>query len=217
MTRTTIGNLGRSKPKNKTDLLNNYFKEIGKVRMLTGQEKFSLGKQVQQYNSLLLVRKSLNKKLQQKCTCSEWANCAKISKTELDQIIKAGIEAKKRMIEGKLRLVVRIAKGYQNRGLELIDLCQEGAIGLTRAVDKFDPSRGYKFSTYAYHWIRQGITHAIGQKGRTIRLPMYVIEKLNNIKRSQRELSQQFRRTATTEEIAASLKMTCQEEPKNNG
>jgi RNA polymerase nonessential primary-like sigma factor len=192
-------------PKYTGDMVRTYLHEIGRVPLLTQEQEICYGKQVQQMMLLQEVKQSLEQTLNRQPTQLEWASAATVSEAELDRVLRLGHQAKQKMIEANLRLVVAIAKKYQKRNLEFLDLIQEGSLGLERGVEKFDPSRGYKFSTYAYWWIRQAITRAIAQQGRSIRLPIHITEKLNKIKKTQRELSQQLGRSATSAEIAVEL------------
>jgi RNA polymerase nonessential primary-like sigma factor len=184
-----------------------YLHEIGRVPLLSHEQEICYGKQVQQMMQLQAVKQSLEQTLNRPPTTMEWARESDLTETEIDRVLRLGHQAKQKMIEANLRLVVAIAKKYQKRNLEFLDLIQEGSLGLERGVEKFDPTRGYKFSTYAYWWIRQAITRAIAQQGRSIRLPIHITEKLNKIKKTQRELSQQLGRSATSVEIAVALQL----------
>jgi RNA polymerase nonessential primary-like sigma factor len=190
-----------------TDMVRTYLHEIGRVPLLSHEQEIILGKQVQQMMSLSEAKEALAEKLNRLPTEAEWAEHLGMDLEDLKAVLQRGHRAKQKMIEANLRLVVSVAKKYQKRNLELLDLVQEGTLGLERGVEKFDPTRGYKFSTYAYWWIRQAITRAIAQQARTVRLPIHITEKLNKIKRAQRELSQKLGRSATPAEIAQFLEL----------
>jgi RNA polymerase primary sigma factor len=165
-----------------------YLSNIGRVPLLTAAEEIELAHHVQAGKRLLEL------------------GDASLTAQQRRQVRMAQ-RARDRMMAANLRLVVSVAKKYQNQGLELLDLVQEGAIGLERAVDKFDPAMGYKFSTYAYWWIRQGMTRAIDNSARTIRLPIHVSEKLSKMRRVSRELSHRLGRQPNRLELAHALDM----------
>ncbi|GBF79055.1 RNA polymerase sigma factor, RpoD/SigA family [Aphanothece sacrum] len=194
-------------PMYSADMVRTYLHEIGRVPLLTHEQEIVYGKQVQRMMNLLETKEKLAEDLQQQPSLQEWAKAVQLNETTLTKTLEQGNRAKRKMIEANLRLVVAIAKKYQKRNMEFLDLIQEGSLGLERGVEKFDPTKGYKFSTYAYWWIRQAITRAIAQQARTIRLPIHITEKLNKIKKTQRELSQKLGRSATPAEIAKELEI----------
>jgi RNA polymerase nonessential primary-like sigma factor len=190
------------------DSLRSYLRDIGRVPLLSHEQEITLGRQVQELMALEDLREELTLRSGGEEPSPELlAAEAGLTPAMLRKRLHAGRRAKERMVAANLRLVVSVAKKYTKRNMELLDLIQEGTIGLVRGVEKFDPTRGYKFSTYAYWWIRQGITRAIAEKSRTIRLPIHITETLNKLKKGQRELSQELGRTPTLSELAVAVEL----------
>ena len=172
-------------PRATGDSVRAYLRDIGRIPLLEHDEEILLGRKVQRLMEIKACEDLLEAPSKQ-----ELAASLNLTIKELRREIREGEKAKDKMVTANLRLVVSVAKKYTKRNMELLDIIQEGTIGLVRGVEKFDPGRGYKFSTYAYWWIRQGITRAIAEKSRAIRLPIHVTENLNRLKKAQRELSQ---------------------------
>merc|ERR1712230_25524 len=189
------------------DLVRSYLRDIGRVPLLSHEQEITLGRQVQELVRLEEMEEELKLRQGYLPSREEMAKTVGISPAVLRRRLNNGRRAKERMVAANLRLVVSVAKKYTKRNMELLDLIQEGTIGLVRGVERFDPTRGYKFSTYAYWWIRQGITRAIAEKSRTIRLPIHITETLNKLKKGQRELSQELGRTPTVGELAEFLEL----------
>ncbi len=190
------------------DLVRSYLRDIGRVPLLSHEQEITLGRQVQELMRLEETELELEMRAGGvKPTLEVLAAALELPVPVLKRKLINGRRAKERMVAANLRLVVSVAKKYTKRNMELLDLIQEGTIGLVRGVEKFDPTRGYKFSTYAYWWIRQGITRAIAEKSRTIRLPIHITETLNKLKKGQRELSQELGRTPTLSELAVAVEL----------
>ncbi len=178
-----------------SDLVRIYLREIGRVPLLTAHDEVQLAKSIE---AGLFAEEKL-----QGSYGAVGPNGAQLAEYAL--VAADGLQAKQRLIESNLRLVVSIAKRYIGRGLVFLDLIQEGNLGLIRAVEKFDYTKGYKFSTYATWWIRQAITRAIADQARTIRIPVHMVETINKMARIQRQLHQDLGREATPDEVAAEM------------
>ena len=172
-----------------------YLKEIGKVNLLTPEEELSLAKRMADGETAKEQLEEIGEEIDEQ------------TKKQIDLLIADGEKAKKSLAEANLRLVVSIAKRYVGRGMLFLDLIQEGNLGLIKAVDKFDYTKGYKFSTYATWWIRQAITRAIADQARTIRIPVHMVETINKLVRVSRQLVQELGREPTPEELAKELNM----------
>ncbi|MEL6603979.1 MAG: RNA polymerase sigma factor, RpoD/SigA family [Cyanobacteria bacterium J06614_10] len=190
------------------DAVGAFFKEMARYPLLQPTEEIELARQVRVIVELEERSEEMRERLNRRPTLAELAASFDCEEAQLKQRLRKARAAKRRMIRSNLRLVVSIAKRYLNRGVPFLDLIQEGALGLNRAAEKFDPDKGYKFSTYAYWWIRQGITRTIANDARTIRLPIHIVEKLNKLKKAHRELRKELQRTPTEAEVAAALEMT---------
>ena len=198
----------RELPAMDADLVRSYLRDIGRVPLLTHEQEITLGRQVQELVALEELEAELTLRSGgEKPSPEQLAVEAGLTVPLLKRRMQVGRRAKERMVAANLRLVVSVAKKYTKRNMELLDLIQEGTIGLVRGVEKFDPTRGYKFSTYAYWWIRQGITRAIAEKSRSIRLPIHITETLNKLKKGQRELSQELGLTPTVSELARAVEL----------
>ncbi|WP_200808343.1 RNA polymerase sigma factor [Demequina sp. NBRC 110055] len=177
------------------DPVKDYLKQIGKVALLNAEQEVDLAKRIE---AGLFAEEKL----------SSGEKIAPKMRTELEWIANDGRHAKNHLLEANLRLVVSLAKRYTGRGMLFLDLIQEGNLGLIRAVEKFDYTKGYKFSTYATWWIRQAITRAMADQARTIRIPVHMVEVINKLARVQRQMLQDLGREPTPEELAAELDMT---------
>ena len=185
------------------DSVRAYLRDIGRIPLLEHEEEILLGRKVQRLMEIKGIQDEFDLE-----DARDVAQVLGITHKDLKKEIHDGERAKEKMVTANLRLVVSVAKKYTKRNMELLDIIQEGTIGLVRGVEKFDPGRGYKFSTYAYWWIRQGITRAIAEKSRAIRLPIHVTENLNRLKKAQRELSQMNGHLPNVFELSEYLELT---------
>ena len=193
------------------DAIGAFFKEMSRYPLLKADEEIELARRVRYLSEVETVRDRLSQQLGHPPTAPDLATALDLTERQLEQRLYLSRVAKRTMIRSNLRLVVSIAKRYLNRGVPFLDLIQEGALGLNRAAEKFDPDKGYKFSTYAYWWIRQGITRTIANDSRTIRLPIHVVEKLNRLKNIHRDLRKQLQRNPTEGELAAALEISLEQ------
>ena len=193
------------------DSVRAYLRDIGRIPLLAHDEEILYGRQVQRLMELEEKRSEHQKNFDEPISDRQLAELEDLDWKELRRDLRNGRKAKETMVTANLRLVVSVAKKYTKRNMELLDIIQEGTIGLVRGVEKFDPGRGYKFSTYAYWWIRQGITRAIAEKSRAIRLPIHVTENLNKLKKAQRDLSQLTGMMPTVFELSDHLGLSVEE------
>jgi RNA polymerase sigma factor (sigma-70 family) len=186
------------------DSMRNYIKTMCNHELLNKNEEIILAREIQTLIQWEGVREELESSLLRPPTYQEWATRINISMTvpDLKRQIRRSLRAKAALTESNVRLVVSIAKRYQRRGLSFQDLAQEGILGLTRACDKFDPERGFRFSTYASWWIKQSIMRAIADQGRTIRLPVHIHDQLNSLRKTERALAAELGREANIDEVA---------------
>ncbi len=190
------------------DAVGAFFKEMARYPLLKADEEIELARQVRFLGEVETRAEQMGKTLKRRPTQDELAVAFEMEPADFKRQFRQANSAKRKMIRSNLRLVVSIAKRYLNRGVPFLDLIQEGALGLNRAAEKFDPDKGYKFSTYAYWWIRQGITRTIANDARTIRLPIHIVEKLNKLKKAHRELRKELNRNPNEAELAAALDVT---------
>ncbi|AGY59156.1 sigma-70 family RNA polymerase sigma factor [Gloeobacter kilaueensis] len=208
MSSTAFKPARRPESRDRQDAVGTYLDEIGRIALLSREEEIALARQVQRYMQLLKTKEQAEQK-QGPAPLSEarWADLAGISSLELRQICADGLAARRQLIEANLRLVVTIAKKYHKSGIHFLDLVQEGNLGLKRAVEKFDPTLGWRFATYAFWWIRQSIARAIGTQAGPIRLPANVAEKLQRVRRVERTLALRLDRPPKLTELAGALQM----------